>query len=154
MNNNKITMLQVGDRVYCSDTSHVYSKYHILSVVSVDEKHATLSDGRVLRRSCVQNIRDVRYPSFNDVEIHRRFIQWYICRPEVEEEAERAKEYFEKNRDLIKANVLIQNIFCMIHKLTDEEKLGIYDLIVKSKNMDAEYDKIIDYNKWDYKQDM
>jgi len=136
-------MLDVGDKVYFRESFGKFSRYRILTVVSVKDKIVEMDNGTTFVRNGFKPSKTfVEY--FIKYDLTRKSSEWwYLCDDKKLSEIKEANEKFDNNRELIKANILIDSIACGIMIPTDEEKNSIYDAIVKSKNNDEYYNNIL-----------
>jgi hypothetical protein len=140
----QIINLQIGDKVYSRKTFSGFSKFKILTVVSVDDKFVEMDNGAIFVRGSYngspmqyyfkQYLENQKYPSHET---------WYLCDDKILSEANDANKKYEENKELIKANILINNIFCGIKILTKEEKIAIYHTIIKSKEDDEYFNNLL-----------
>lgn len=136
--------LQIADKLYFSEFFGGFSKYKILTVVSVDDKLAEMDNGAIFVRESqnggvlqdyfLQYFENQKYPSYQ---------RWYLCDDKKLSQANDANKEYDENKDFIKANILINNIFSGIKILTKEEKLAIYNAIVKSKEDDEYFNNLL-----------
>ena len=136
--------LQIADKIYFRETFGGFSKYKILTVVSVDDKLVEMDsaaifvresqNGGVMQDYFLQYFENQKYPSYQ---------RWYLCDDKKLSQANDANKEYDENKDFIKANILINNIFSGIKILTKEEKLAIYNAIVKSKEDDEYFNNLL-----------
>ena len=130
--------LQISDKIYFRDSTGGFSKFKILTVVSVDDKFVEMDNGTIfVRESQNGGVMQDYFFQYLEKQKYSSSERWYLCDDKILSQANDYNKKYDENKDLIKANILIDNIFCGIKTLTKEEKLAIYDAIVKPK--DDEY---------------
>lgn len=136
--------LQIADKIYFRDSTGGFSKFKILTVVSVDDKLVEMDNGTIfVRESQNGGVMQDYFFQYLEKQKYSSSERWYLCDDKILSQANDANKKFDENKELIKANILIQSIMCGIKILTNEEKFAIYDAIVKTKEDDEYYNNLL-----------